>query len=119
MNEQPAVFVVDDDISVREALKNLFRSVGLKVQTCSNAQEFLSTQRPDAPSCLVLDVRLPCVLTVVKEISNPRLPTLGGKIKARQSAITVWTAEAIGADPAKLGLKGSPTRVVKIHKPKV
>jgi electron transfer flavoprotein beta subunit len=67
----------------------------------------------------VLDVRLPCVLTVVKEISSPRLPTLGGKIKARQSEIPVWTAESIGADPAKLGLKGSPTRVVKIHKPKV
>lgn len=67
----------------------------------------------------VLDVRLPCVLTVVKEISSPRLPTLGGKIKARQSEIPVWTAASIGADPAKLGLKGSPTRVVKIHKPKV
>ena len=57
--EHPAVFIVDDDISVREALKNLFRSVGLRVETFGTAQEFLSSQRSDAPGCLVLDVRLP------------------------------------------------------------
>jgi FixJ family two-component response regulator len=57
--EHAAVFIVDDDISVREALKNLFRSVGLKAETFATAQEFLSAQRPDAPGCLVLDVRLP------------------------------------------------------------
>jgi len=57
--EQPAVFIVDDDISVREALKNLLRSVGLNVKTFATAQEFLSNRPPDAPSCLVLDVRLP------------------------------------------------------------
>ncbi|SNS42536.1 two component transcriptional regulator, LuxR family [Granulicella rosea] len=55
----PVVFVVDDDISVRQALQNLFRSVGLKVEAFSNAQEFLTCNRPDAPGCLVLDVRLP------------------------------------------------------------
>jgi FixJ family two-component response regulator len=57
--DAPIVFVVDDDVSIREALKNLFRSVGLKVQTFGTAQEFFSTGRPDAPGCLVLDVRLP------------------------------------------------------------
>ena len=67
----------------------------------------------------VLDVALPCVLTVVKEVSNPRLPTLRGKQKARQAEVPVWDHVAVGADPACLGLKGSPTRVVKIHKPKV
>lgn len=56
---RPTVFVVDDDVSMREALKNLFRSVGLEVQTYGEAQEFLSTVRSDAPGCLVLDVRLP------------------------------------------------------------
>ena len=55
----PVVFVVDDDISVREALSSLIRSVGLKVETFSSAQEFLGRQRPEGPSCLVLDVRLP------------------------------------------------------------
>lgn len=57
--ENPAVFIVDDDISVREALKNLLRSVGVRVETFGTAQEFLSSQRSDAPGCLVLDVRLP------------------------------------------------------------
>jgi FixJ family two-component response regulator len=57
----PIVFVVDDDVSIRAALNNLFRSVGLNVQAFANAQEFLSANRPDAPCCLVLDVRLPGV----------------------------------------------------------
>jgi FixJ family two-component response regulator len=57
--EQPIVFVVDDDPSVREALAGLLRSVGLQVQSFGSAQEFLQSKRPDAPGCLVLDVRLP------------------------------------------------------------
>ena len=60
MNEErPTVFVVDDDASMREALKNLLRSVGLAVETFGSAQEFLSSDRSKAPGCLVLDVRLP------------------------------------------------------------
>jgi FixJ family two-component response regulator len=60
MNEErPTVFVVDDDASIREALKNLLRSVGLAVETFGSAQEFLSSDRSKAPGCLVLDVRLP------------------------------------------------------------
>jgi FixJ family two-component response regulator len=55
----PVIFVVDDDLSVREGLTSLFRSVGLSVETFGSAQEFLTCQRPDVPSCLVLDVRLP------------------------------------------------------------
>jgi FixJ family two-component response regulator len=57
--ERPTIFVVDDDASMREALKNLLRSVGLEVQTFSSAQEFLSSERSKAAGCLVLDVRLP------------------------------------------------------------
>ncbi len=53
------VFVVDDDAPLRESLKNLIRSVGLRVETFASAQEFLSSARPDVPGCLVLDVRLP------------------------------------------------------------
>ena len=53
------VFVVDDDVSVREALEGLIRSAGLRVETFRSAQEFLARERPDLPSCLVLDVRLP------------------------------------------------------------
>jgi DNA-binding NtrC family response regulator len=58
-DKKELVFVVDDDSSVRESLKNLIRSTGLSVQTFASAQEFLASLRPDVPSCLVLDVQLP------------------------------------------------------------
>jgi FixJ family two-component response regulator len=53
------VFIVDDDAPLRESLKNLIRSVGLRVEAFASAQEFLGSTRPDVPGCLVLDVRLP------------------------------------------------------------
>ena len=59
MAEAPIVFVVDDDPSVRRAIKRLIGSVGLQAEVFASTQEFLRSQRPDAPSCLVLDIRLP------------------------------------------------------------
>ena len=56
---EPIVFVVDDDPSVRETLADLIASVGLSVLAFKSAREFLESRRPDAPACLVLDVRLP------------------------------------------------------------
>ena len=56
---EPTVFIVDDDAQMRESLRNLIRSVGLRVELFASAQEFLQSQRPDTPSCLVLDVRMP------------------------------------------------------------
>jgi FixJ family two-component response regulator len=56
---ESVVFVVDDDTSVREALKSLFKSIGLQVLVFGSAAAFLESEIPDAPSCLVLDVRLP------------------------------------------------------------
>ena len=53
------IFVVDDDEAVRDALKSLFQSVGLRVQMFASAPELLRSQLPDAASCLVLDVRMP------------------------------------------------------------
>lgn len=53
------VFVVDDDVSVRTALKRLIKSVGYKVTTFITAQEFLEYDHPQIPSCLVLDIRMP------------------------------------------------------------
>ena len=65
MKEQPetesVVFVVDDDESLREALKSLLRSVGLRVEAYGSGADFLKTKLPDAAACLVLDVRLPGV----------------------------------------------------------
>jgi FixJ family two-component response regulator len=57
--EEPVVFVIDDDASVREALSNLFRSVGLRAEAFGSAHEFLQCKLPNVPSCLILDIRLP------------------------------------------------------------
>lgn len=66
-----------------------------------------------------LKMPLPALVTVVKEISYPRLPTLRGKQKARSLEIPVYNSKSLGVPEDKLGLKGSPTRVVKIHRPQV
>jgi len=67
----------------------------------------------------VVESPLPALLCVVKEINEPRLPTLSGKIKARETEVPVLTADDIEADESMIGLKGSPTRVVKIFYPKI
>jgi len=59
--DAPIVFVIDDDELVRAAIGGMLRSVGLRSETFATPQEFLRSKRPDGPSCLVLDVRLPGV----------------------------------------------------------
>jgi FixJ family two-component response regulator len=58
-SDEPVVYIVDDDRAVREATESLLASVGLRVQSFETAQEFLRSARPNAPGCLVLDVRMP------------------------------------------------------------
>lgn len=65
----------------------------------------------------VCELQLPAVLTVVKDINTPRIPTLKGRLAAQKSEIPVWKPEDIGADHDKIGLNGSPTRVVKTQPP--
>jgi len=60
---------------------------------------------------------MPCLLTVVKQINEPRHAGLKGVMKARKAEIPSLTAEDIGADPARCGLAGSPTNVVRIFNP--
>ena len=67
----------------------------------------------------ILGVQLPAVLTVVKEIGEPRLPTLHGKRRARKIEIPIWGPDDLDVDRERLGLKGSPTHVVRIFRPKV
>src|SRR5215472_14464914 len=57
--DHSCVFVVDDDQSIRESLHDLICSMGLNVQTFASAHELLTSQRPDGPSCLVLEIQLP------------------------------------------------------------
>jgi len=74
--EQPTVVVIDDDASVRKALDNLFRSVGLEVELFGSPQDFLQSERPDRPGCIVLDVRFPgrSGLDMQREISAANTP---------------------------------------------
>lgn len=65
----------------------------------------------------VIESALPALITVVKEINEPRLPSLKGKIKASKMTIPVWNAAEIQADPDRIGLRGSPTVVNKIFSP--
>ena len=65
----------------------------------------------------VVETSLPALITVVKEINEPRVPSLKGKMKAKSLKVAPWTAADIGADPDKIGLKGSPTQVVRIFPP--
>ena len=67
----------------------------------------------------ILELPLPALLTVVKEIGSPRLPTLRGKKRAKVTDIPLFNAENLALDPSSIGLKGSPTKVVKVATPKV
>jgi len=65
----------------------------------------------------VIEAPLPCLLTVVKEINEPRLPSLKGKMASKKAVIPTWKAADLQCDPKCLGLEGSPTKVVKVFTP--
>lgn len=65
----------------------------------------------------VVEVRYPALLTVVKDINEPRVPSLKGKMKAKKAVMTTLSADDIDADPGSIGLPGSPTQVVKVFPP--
>jgi FixJ family two-component response regulator len=76
--EEPIVFAVDDDASMREALSRLFRSIGMRARIFVSAEEFLLFKRPDGPACLVLDVRLPGLsgLELQRELADVDIPII-------------------------------------------
>jgi FixJ family two-component response regulator len=76
MTEPAIVFVIDDDHSIRRAIKRLVESVGLQVALFGTAQQFLQFPRPDVPSCLVLDIRLPGIsgLDIQQELVETDVP---------------------------------------------
>ncbi|MCM8795272.1 MAG: electron transfer flavoprotein subunit beta/FixA family protein [Candidatus Omnitrophica bacterium] len=65
----------------------------------------------------VIETSLPALITVVKEINEPRLPSLKGMLRAKNTKITCWTQKDLDLDPQDIGLAGSPTQVVKIFNP--
>ena len=123
---QELVFVVDDDASMRTSLSSLFRSVGLKVEVFDSASDFLKTGRPEAASCLVLDVRLPGVsgLDFQSELAkaNIRIPivfiTAHGDIPMTVKAMKAGAVEFLTKpfreqdllDAVRLGLERDRTR---------
>jgi len=78
---------------------------------------YIRCQRMTDSGYEVIEMPLPAVITVVKEINEPRMPSLKGMMRAKKAAVNIWTAEDIDADPALCGLTGSPTQVVKTFVP--
>lgn len=77
----------------------------------------ITVERMTEEGSEILKSPLPCLITVVKEINEPRIPSLKGKMKAKKAEITNWKALDIDCDEERLGLNGSPTQVVRIFTP--
>ncbi len=78
---------------------------------------YIRCQRMTEDGYEVVEMPLPAVITVVKEINEPRLPSIKNMMRAKKAVVNVWTADDIGADKDLCGLKGSPTQVVKTFVP--
>lgn len=81
-------------------------------------EKSITVERLTEDGTEVLELPYPCVISVVKEISNPRVRSVKGRMAAKRAEVTKWTADDIGADKGKLGIKNCPTRVVKSFAPK-
>ena len=81
------------------------------------AHSVIRAERMTEEGFEIIESPLPCLITVVKEINEPRLPSLKGKMRAKKAEIKKWEAKDLDVDPALIGLNGSPTKVVKIFTP--
>jgi len=99
-----------------EMLKIPFVSYASKVEEIKD--KHIKMQRMIEEGHEEVETTLPAIITVVKEINVPRLPSLRGTMKAKTAKIPVWNAAEIGVEADKAGIPGSPTRVVKIFYPK-
>lgn len=80
---------------------------------------YLKVERMVEGGYEVVETGLPALITVVKEINEPRVPSLKGMMRARKAEIPVWKAGDLGVDPGRIGLAGSPTTVVRIFTPEL
>ena len=96
----PLIAVVDDDISVRESLESLIRSVGMEVRVFESAEEFLNSDHPKKPDCLILDVRMPgmsgielhrCLLARNYNVPVVFITADGSDVRARSEASSDYT----------------------------
>ena len=81
-------------------------------------EDYIRAERMMEEGFQIIEMALPALITVVKEINEPRLPSLKGMLKAKKADIPVWNIEKLGGDTGKLGLNGSPTQVIRIFTPK-
>ncbi len=88
-----------------------------KIRSIDIAKALACVERMTEGGYEVIQTPLPCLFTVVKEINEPRLPSLKGKMRAKQIKIASWSSKDIQADPEMIGLAGSPTQVIKIFSP--
>ncbi len=80
-------------------------------------KNFARVERMTEEGYEIIETPLPCLFSVVKEINEPRLASLKGKMRAKKAEIVIWSSKDIQADPQRLGLGGSPTQVIKIFSP--
>ncbi len=88
-----------------------------KIEEVDSGRGNIRAERMTEEGYEIVESPLPCLLTVVKEINEPRLPSLKGKMKAKKAEIKKWEAKDLDTDPDLIGLNGSPTKVVKIFTP--
>jgi electron transfer flavoprotein beta subunit len=89
----------------------------VKLNDANGKGGFIKAERLLEEGYEIIESSLPAMITVVKEINEPRMPSLKGKIKASKIAIPIWNAAQIEVNPEKIGLRGSPTVVNKIFSP--
>lgn len=88
-----------------------------KIEEVDTANNYIRAERMTEEGYEIIESPLPCLITVVKEINEPRLPSLKGKMRAKKADIKKWGAKDLDLDPGLIGLDGSPTKVVKIFTP--
>ena len=104
MKNKDSILIVDDNISLCKSMSFILKRKGYDVTIAKDGHEAIETL-------------LPAVITVVKEINVPRLPSLRGLAKAKNTAIPIWTATELGVDENTVGLPGSATKVIKVFFP--
>ncbi len=78
---------------------------------------YIQVERMTEEGYEIIESPLPCLITVVKEINEPRLPSLKGKMRAKKAEVKKWGAGDLDVDPDLIGLNGSPTKVIKVFTP--
>lgn len=88
-----------------------------KIDHIDEKRKVIKVERLVEDGYEVIEVKFPALITVVKEINEPRLPSLRGKLRSKKQQIPVWTHRDLGLNEEEIGLNGSPTQVVKIFSP--